>query len=104
MHMHNTIKNNYNYTHIWVQIILSVRVTHFFKSKISFTLSLYFFFSFFLYTWVYSYFGGFFLWFIYIRLFIFKKDNINSSTTKIKKKKNLDRTHSAKLDTNLKSN
>ena len=33
MHMHNTITNNYNYTHIWVQIILSVRVTHFLSQR-----------------------------------------------------------------------
>ena len=33
MHMHNTIKNNHNYTHIWVLIILSARVTHFLSHR-----------------------------------------------------------------------
>ena len=33
MHMHGTIKNNHNYTHIWVLIILSVRVTHFLSHR-----------------------------------------------------------------------
>ena len=28
MHMRSTIKNNHNYTHIWIQIRHSVRVTH----------------------------------------------------------------------------
>ena len=33
MHMHSTIKNNNNYTHIWVLIILSARVTHFLSHR-----------------------------------------------------------------------
>ena len=31
--MHSTIKNNHNYIHICVQIILGVRVTHFLSHK-----------------------------------------------------------------------
>ena len=33
MHMHSTIKNNHNYTHIWVLIILSARITHFLSHR-----------------------------------------------------------------------
>ena len=40
-----------------------------------------------------------FLWFIYIRVFCFLH-NINSPRIKLKKKKNLNRTHDVKLDNN----
>ena len=31
--MHGTIKSNHNYTHIWVQIIPNVKVTHFLSQR-----------------------------------------------------------------------
>ena len=85
--MHGTIKNNYNYTHTWVQIIHSVRVTHFLSHTYTHE-----FYSFVIiiivYKWVYfSFFiiGFLIVWFIYISFFVFCTTLIHLARTKIKK-------------------
>ena len=48
--MHGTIKSNHNYTHIWVQIIPNVKVTHFLNQRYIHEFDFFFFFL--EYTWV----------------------------------------------------
>ena len=81
MHMHGTIKNNHNYTHIWVLIILSVRVTHFLSHRDIHEFHSFFFFldiqnEFTLFSLI-----GFFMVYLYYTLHLLH--NINSSRTEI---------------------
>ena len=71
MHMHGTIKNNYKYTHIWVQIIINVKITHLFR-YIYIYMSFTFFFNVFLHI---HEFTSFFFWAfdgLFYRLFVFR--------------------------------
>lgn len=74
MHMHGTIKNNYKYTHIWVQIIINVKITHLFRCIYIYIYEFYFFFNVFLH--IHEFTSSFFFFFwafdgLFYRLFVF---------------------------------
>ena len=104
--MHNIIKNNYNYIHIWIQIIHRIRITYFLSHRWV-LLSLSFLFLFLvldIHISILSFLLSF-LWFIYSKLFIFYTILTHlEQRLKKKKKKNLDRTQYRKIRQQLKFN
>ena len=99
--MHNIIKNNYNYIHIWIQIIHRIRITYFLSHRWV-LLSLSFLFLFLVLDIHISILS--FLWFIYSKLFIFYTILTHLEQRLKKKKKNLDRIQWRKIRQQLKFN